>query len=219
MYKSTIGLAAGFAFLLSIAAASADTVISNGPPGVAYAEFGTPNTTTYGELFYAPVSGSLSSFTMDLTSSIGPMIGGVGVWNGSGVSSVLYTSTVTTSSTTNTFTPDVSVVAGTEYVAFVSVDGVAGAIGVTNMPAGRTGITDFGGWAFNNTTGPGDTYASSDWDGCLGYSNCSQDVFLSATFTAAVPEPSTWAMMLLGFCGVGFMAYRRRREHQRFRLI
>ena len=28
--------------------------------------------------------------------------------------------------------------------------------------------------------------------------------------TTAVPEPSTWAMMLLGFCGVGFMAYRRK---------
>lgn len=27
---------------------------------------------------------------------------------------------------------------------------------------------------------------------------------------AAVPEPSTWAMMILGFAGVGFMAYRRR---------
>jgi hypothetical protein len=27
---------------------------------------------------------------------------------------------------------------------------------------------------------------------------------------AAVPEPATWAMMLLGFAGVGFMAYRRR---------
>jgi len=25
----------------------------------------------------------------------------------------------------------------------------------------------------------------------------------------AIPEPSTWAMMLLGFLGVGFMAYRR----------
>jgi hypothetical protein len=25
----------------------------------------------------------------------------------------------------------------------------------------------------------------------------------------AVPEPSTWAMMLLGFAGIGFMAYRR----------
>lgn len=30
------------------------------------------------------------------------------------------------------------------------------------------------------------------------------------SFTAAVPEPSTWAMMLLGFAGVGFVAYRRR---------
>jgi hypothetical protein len=28
--------------------------------------------------------------------------------------------------------------------------------------------------------------------------------------TAAVPEPSTWAMMILGFAAVGFMAYRRR---------
>lgn len=27
---------------------------------------------------------------------------------------------------------------------------------------------------------------------------------------SAVPEPSTWAMMLLGLAGVGFMAYRRR---------
>jgi PEP-CTERM motif len=27
---------------------------------------------------------------------------------------------------------------------------------------------------------------------------------------SAVPEPSTWAMMILGFCGVGFMAYRRK---------
>ena len=28
--------------------------------------------------------------------------------------------------------------------------------------------------------------------------------------TTAIPEPSTWAMMILGFAGVGFMAYRRR---------
>jgi hypothetical protein len=26
---------------------------------------------------------------------------------------------------------------------------------------------------------------------------------------AAVPEPSTWAMLLIGLAGVGFMAYRR----------
>jgi len=28
--------------------------------------------------------------------------------------------------------------------------------------------------------------------------------------TSAVPEPSTWAMLLLGFAGIGFMAYRRK---------
>jgi hypothetical protein len=28
---------------------------------------------------------------------------------------------------------------------------------------------------------------------------------------SAVPEPSTWAMMVLGFAGIGFMAYRRRK--------
>ncbi len=32
----------------------------------------------------------------------------------------------------------------------------------------------------------------------------------SVTIAAAVPEPSTWAMMILGFAGVGFMAYRRK---------
>ena len=32
----------------------------------------------------------------------------------------------------------------------------------------------------------------------------------SVSVTAAVPEPSTWAMLLIGFAGVGFTAYRRR---------
>lgn len=38
------------------------------------------------------------------------------------------------------------------------------------------------------------------------FRNLLDDVVLSA-----VPEPSTWAMMILGFAGVGFMAYRRRK--------
>ena len=28
----------------------------------------------------------------------------------------------------------------------------------------------------------------------------------------AVPEPSTWAMLILGFASIGFMAYRRRNK-------
>jgi PEP-CTERM motif len=29
---------------------------------------------------------------------------------------------------------------------------------------------------------------------------------------SSVPEPSTWAMMILGFFGVGAMTYRRRKS-------
>jgi PEP-CTERM motif len=32
------------------------------------------------------------------------------------------------------------------------------------------------------------------------------------SLTTDVPEPSTWAMMILGFFGVGFMAYRRKSQ-------
>lgn len=34
----------------------------------------------------------------------------------------------------------------------------------------------------------------------------------SAVVVAGVPEPSTWAMMMLGFAGLGFVAYRRRNQ-------
>jgi hypothetical protein len=45
----------------------------------------------------------------------------------------------------------------------------------------------------------------------LGYTIITSDgIGNSLTVNAAVPEPSTWAMMLLGFAGVGFMAYRRK---------
>jgi hypothetical protein len=35
---------------------------------------------------------------------------------------------------------------------------------------------------------------------------------VSGTFSAAVPEPSTWAMMLLGFAGLGFAFRQSRRK-------
>jgi hypothetical protein len=40
---------------------------------------------------------------------------------------------------------------------------------------------------------------------------------LAADPVTAVPEPGTWAMMILGFAGVGFMAYRRRDQGSAFR--
>lgn len=34
-----------------------------------------------------------------------------------------------------------------------------------------------------------------------------------------VPEPGTWAMMIMGFMGIGFLAYRRRAASTGFRLV
>jgi len=45
--------------------------------------------------------------------------------------------------------------------------------------------------------------------GCL-VSNDGPDSFIGFHFAGAVPEPSTWAMLILGFFAVGFMAYRRK---------
>jgi hypothetical protein len=36
------------------------------------------------------------------------------------------------------------------------------------------------------------------------------------SISSAVPEPSTWAMLILGFAGIGFMAYRRRKDNVMF---
>jgi hypothetical protein len=44
------------------------------------------------------------------------------------------------------------------------------------------------------------------------FGNGSCQLLVSDPAVAAVPEPSTWAMMLLGFAGLGFMAYRRSRK-------
>jgi hypothetical protein len=38
-----------------------------------------------------------------------------------------------------------------------------------------------------------------------------QDAFEAANFAVSgVPEPATWAMMILGFLGIGFVGYRRK---------
>jgi hypothetical protein len=44
------------------------------------------------------------------------------------------------------------------------------------------------------------------------YLGANGDKLTITDITAAVPEPSTWAMMILGFVGLGFMAYRRKSQ-------
>jgi choice-of-anchor C domain-containing protein len=49
------------------------------------------------------------------------------------------------------------------------------------------------------------SFTENDHPGC-----CNGGVLLDAVSISAVPEPATWAMMVLGFFGIGFMAYRRK---------
>ncbi|MBR0993729.1 PEP-CTERM sorting domain-containing protein [Bradyrhizobium japonicum] len=50
---------------------------------------------------------------------------------------------------------------------------------------------------------------SAEWVWANTSASNTGEAFFSATISA-VPEPSTWAMMVLGFAGLGFMAYRRK---------
>jgi hypothetical protein len=55
------------------------------------------------------------------------------------------------------------------------------------------------------------TALSAGADIGLGQYDLTFRTYSDTGFTGAVPEPSTWAMMMLGFAGVGYMTYRRRK--------
>lgn len=70
---------------------------------------------------------------------------------------------------------------------------------------------------FQLAAGTNGTYnpATGQWsnpDPANQFGSVTSTMNITADFTAAVPEASTWAMMILGFAGVGFMAYRRRNQ-------
>ena len=71
------------------------------------------------------------------------------------------------------------------FISFYGKDNKLGAL------SGTSGVI-----AFDDGGGTG---ADGDYD----------DLVVRFNVTA-VPEPTTWAMMLLGFAGIGFLAYRRR---------
>ena len=71
--------------------------------------------------------------------------------------------------------------------------GGGGQIDIDNYGVGFSG--DIGDQALDSGTGHGVNHVAGDFE-----------------IAAAVPEPSTWAMMVLGFAGIGAMTYRRRKS-------
>jgi PEP-CTERM motif len=68
----------------------------------------------------------------------------------------------------------------------------------------------------NTLGGPGSDIQSGNIDPVISFENLSDAGLYDLVFSpgtgniSAVPEPSTWAMMILGFAGVGFVAYRQK---------
>jgi hypothetical protein len=76
----------------------------------------------------------------------------------------------------------------------------AGVFNFYSPPGGAEPITTFNVWGNGGASGTLGTTASNN-----------VNTSFNGTYSiSAVPEPATWAMMLLGFAGVGFMAYRRK---------
>ncbi len=82
---------------------------------------------------------------------------------------------------------------------------------LTNQPNGNTEYTALALHGTNMTW----IELSSD----TGFKQTKQFEVSGLTKVGAVPEPSTWAMLVLGFAGVGFLAYRRKNDNSALRLV
>ena len=161
---------------------------------------------SYGLVFTAPVTAVLLDYTLSVMydDTSFPFVSQVYAWNGTTTTgSALYTSGVSSTPPTLTpftFDPDVPVIAGDSYIAFV-----------TNEPDGVSlGGSGLGGMA--SGSGPATfMFAEGNPSGGI-WSGYGLNAAFHADFGSAVPEPSTWTMMLLGFAGFGFAGYRTSRK-------
>jgi PEP-CTERM motif len=72
------------------------------------------------------------------------------------------------------------------------------------------GFTDLRAWARDDALDPDWLRIGTDIVGGPTPPTFNMAFSQSGETVAAVSEPSTWAMMLLGFAGIGFIAYRRK---------
>lgn len=168
------------------AAASANATPANVPGGPADVTFTAPSPLSF-------TSGGAYTIGEFLTSGGASVLTG-GAKLGDTLQNTLFN-----------FTGTVSVTNGQTFTAGHD-DGltlVIGGLTVINAPL-KTSFVN----TTQTYTGPTGTFAFQ-----LVYGECCgapAELAISLPLTSAVPEPSTWAMMILGFVGVGFVSYRRR---------
>lgn len=208
MYRSIIGLAALATFAAMPAAAS--TTITNVPAWDGSTDifyFGAPDTANYGQTFLSP-GGNLNSVTFQLLEgNAGNFKLVVADWNGNALTGApLYESAplyFDGSAGAYSFSPNLATTPGGNYIAFMTVAGVANPASTVRVGGTFGDTITSGAFRYLNTSGAAPT-VGANWDTYF-----VQDMAFTAVFDA-VPEPATWAMMIAGFGMVGFAARRRR---------
>jgi hypothetical protein len=197
------------------------TPSGSGPAdGVRTATYTGLNTSAYDQLWWGPanimatMNGNTSNFLTSVTVS-----GLTATWTGqttisganySGLVDVQFVATIV-SGASGWITPSgVGISGGPLEVAELTSSSFVVTEQFLARAAGGGSYTTFNGFFNSANAGPNPNLDKTSFSG---------QFFYTDPVVAAVPEPSTWAMMLLGFAGVGFVAYRKRHpSHQLLRL-
>jgi len=163
--------------------------------------------TSVGETFIAPET-TLQDFSFYLSDAVSASSGNaklvIAAWNANDtLGATLYSSTVSFTkaglgnSAVGVSNIGLSLTVGSEYVAYLDVDGVSSPIKGGIVVGGKD----------NATVGTG-FYADSELGGTY---LPRQNLEFTARFTSAVPEPTSYVMLLAGLAMTAGLAVRRRR--------
>jgi hypothetical protein len=175
--------------------------------------------TTYGEVFTAPISGTLTSFTLELNTGVGgQLFGGVASWNGTstfgtgfGPTSILYTSSPVSSPQlplhqSYTFSPDVAVTAGGIYVAYISVAGL-NSPDLATMPNVTGSVPGIDYFVYNDSSS-----LSAPWDYGLDLNSAVFVANFNSATISATPLPAALPLFAGGMGVLGWFGARRQRK-------
>ena len=223
--STALAIATGISLIATCSNASADVLFQSRPDPTSSVNSGgvwcSPCAVQGSPSFsYAPTAQVFNQFTLSSASSItnvnfvydnrsnnpsGITLGIFEVGAGGAPGTELFSQTFTAGELSSAPIPPTQNVSGL-------VVGTLNPIGL-DLGAGTYEISFFGSSvllmaAFTNAT---NFYVENQpFSGTLFLTNQGLSFSLDGT-VSSVPEPSTWAMMILGFAGVGFMAYRRRK--------